>query len=129
MGGSDANGVSRMKITFWNWFLHFRLFVFIYLTYSLLLLILHLVRGDRLCAGSDENGREEQPRMRRCVAPKPEVCKMHPILISISYCCTVFLTTFIIPPDFCVQGGSLHLWLSLLVLIAGCICAEVGCWN
>ena len=34
------------------------------LTYSLLVLILHQERGDRLCSGSDENGREEQPRMR-----------------------------------------------------------------
>jgi len=59
-----------MNITFWNWFLHFRLFVFIYLTNSLLLLILHQERGDRLCAGSDENGREEQPRMRRALRKK-----------------------------------------------------------
>ena len=93
--------------------------LFIYLTYSLLLLILHQERGGRLCAGSDENGREEQPRMRRCAVQKPEVCKMHPILISISYCCTVFLTTFIIPPDSCAQGG-LTTFLALLTLLDSC---------
>ena len=36
----------------------FAYLLFIYLTYSLLLLILHQERGDRLCAGSDENGRD-----------------------------------------------------------------------
>jgi len=41
----------------------FAYLLFIYLTYSLLLLILHQERGDRLCVGSEENGREEQPRM------------------------------------------------------------------
>ena len=78
--------------------------------------LLHQEWGDRMCAGSNENGQEEQLRMRRCVAQKPEVCKTHPILISMFYCCTVFLTTFIIPPDSCAQGG-LTIFLALLALL------------
>ena len=34
-------------------------------------------------------------------------------MISISNCCTLFLTTFIVPPVSCVQGVSV----------------EVDCWN